>query len=309
MEVELQHASEPQQPVRTLWFEDGNLVIQAGNSQYRVYRGFLATRSSVFEDMLSFPQPPDSELVDGCPLVHLPDPEVEVTPFLKALFEPEFFMPFPAGTTFDAVVGCLRLSHKYGVDYLHRRALSWQVPEDQIYTVCAIQLAREVDAPRILPRAFYTLGEYFNELGIALFNGAVYRGVETRLSVQDQKSFSKGLAIQSTTAAVDILRFLSHPLDIPGCDDPGHCHSTRLQAVDWSRTFIRDYPFSVLYIWASEDWGLLEYLCTTCLEALRKTHQDARQAFWDKLPEMYDLPPWTELEQMKTKAIGPSPFG
>ncbi|KAF8145623.1 hypothetical protein K438DRAFT_1425906, partial [Mycena galopus ATCC 62051] len=48
-----------------LWFEDGNIVIQAGNSQFRVYRGVLAKRSSVFQDMLSSPQPPDAETIEG----------------------------------------------------------------------------------------------------------------------------------------------------------------------------------------------------------------------------------------------------
>lgn len=75
--------------VQELWFDDGNLVIQAGNSQYRVFRGILAARSPVFQDMLSFPQPPDSELVEGCPVVFLPDSSMEVGAFLRAIFEPE----------------------------------------------------------------------------------------------------------------------------------------------------------------------------------------------------------------------------
>jgi hypothetical protein len=77
------------QRVPGLWFEDGSLVIQAGTSQFRVYRGTLAARSPVFQDMLSFPQPPNADLVDGCPVVRLPDAATEVTSFLKALFEPE----------------------------------------------------------------------------------------------------------------------------------------------------------------------------------------------------------------------------
>ncbi|KAJ7500478.1 hypothetical protein B0H11DRAFT_2378266 [Mycena galericulata] len=109
--------------VEDLWFEDGNIVIQAGNSQFRVHRSVLAARSSVCKDMLSVPQSPESELVDGCPLVRLTDSEMEVEVFLKALFLPEFFMPFPYLTTFDVATGCLRLSHKYEVNYLRRRAL------------------------------------------------------------------------------------------------------------------------------------------------------------------------------------------
>ncbi|KAJ7119162.1 hypothetical protein C8R44DRAFT_540134, partial [Mycena epipterygia] len=106
-----------------LWFEDGNLIIQAGNSQFRVYRGVLATRSPVFQDMLSFPQPPDSELIAGCPLVRLQDSASEVTAFLKSIFDSGYFLfTTPVQTEFEAIAGILRLSHKYGVDYLCRRA-------------------------------------------------------------------------------------------------------------------------------------------------------------------------------------------
>ncbi|KAJ7718953.1 hypothetical protein DFH07DRAFT_784761 [Mycena maculata] len=84
-----------------LWFEDGSLIIQAGDCQFRVYRGVLAKRSSVFQDMLSFPQPADAELVEGY---------------------------------FDTIVGCLRLSEKYRVDYLRRRASALVHPTSRCCT-------------------------------------------------------------------------------------------------------------------------------------------------------------------------------
>src|SRR6266852_4823619 len=74
--------------VEKLWLEDGNLILVAGNALYKVYRGVLSRHSSVFRDMLAYPQPADSELIDGYPVVRLPDAEVEVTPFLEALFDP-----------------------------------------------------------------------------------------------------------------------------------------------------------------------------------------------------------------------------
>jgi hypothetical protein len=90
--------SEPIQPqhVQELWFDDGNIVIQAGNRQFRVYRGVLAARSTVFQDMLSFPQPPDSELVEGCPLVQLHDSTAEVTVLLKAIFDSGWVFLLPS---------------------------------------------------------------------------------------------------------------------------------------------------------------------------------------------------------------------
>jgi hypothetical protein len=85
--MEVDSGSVQPQRHQELWFDDGNIVIQAGNTQFRVYRGVLAARSTVFQDMLSFPQPPDSELVEGCPLVQLHDSTAEVTVFLKAIFD------------------------------------------------------------------------------------------------------------------------------------------------------------------------------------------------------------------------------
>ncbi|KAJ7684257.1 hypothetical protein DFH06DRAFT_1027061 [Mycena polygramma] len=320
--------------VRELWFKDGNLILEAGNSQYRVYGGFLGARSHVFADMLEIPQPPDSELVEGCPLVRIPDPDVEVTPFSKAMFEPEYFMPYPAHTTFDAIVGCLRLSHKYGVDYLRQRALvhfssgyhtklhmldaymedrddgecpSWLVRNNPILTIRAIQLAREVDAVWILPKAFYNLANDFDQAGTAaILNGSLYNGVQCRLSVQDQISFLDGHLVQRRTTAAEALRFLSEPLNIDGCDEPPECHYGRLIGVQHGRGFLNLFPSSFLILWDEEDWDLLEDVCPTCLATLRKVRQDAREAFWERLPAIYNLPPWEELEQMKVAAIGTS---
>ncbi|KAJ6500863.1 hypothetical protein C8R45DRAFT_979375 [Mycena sanguinolenta] len=325
--------TEPQR-VQELWFDDGTIVIQAGNSLYCVYRGALASRSSVFRDMLSFPQPLQSDLVKGCPFVKLPDPEVEVTPFLKAIFDPVFFMPFPAKTEFDAVVGCLRLSHKYGVDYLRHRALvhfssaypttlskfdalvygpgdrstpetlSWPIPGDRASRIRAIQIAREVDAPWILPRAFYTLSLNFSNLGMSIFHGTIYNGEKTCLSLEDQASLLKGYNIQRNDT-VNIFRFLLDSSDVQGCYQPGHagCSLQKWKALRHSPELLNERPVNALYVWASADWGKLRHLCPPCLERLKKTHQDARQAFWDRLPEIYDLPSWEVLEQLKTTAL------
>ncbi|KAJ7494263.1 hypothetical protein B0H11DRAFT_1802499 [Mycena galericulata] len=324
----------PTQRVEDLWFEDGNLVLEAGNSQFCVHRGILAARSPVFRDMLSFPQPSDSELIDGCPLVRLHDSAAHVTVFLKAIFEPEFFMPFPSRTTFDIIVGCLRLSHKYEVEYLRRRALvhlssrydtelsrsdrvmhgdkdpaasdmvSWPWTEDPISSIFIIQLIREVDALWLLPTAFYNLSSWFTELGTTIFRGAIYNGVPTSLSNEDQDAFAKGHTIQSQSATTDILRFLWNPLIIVGCSAPMECSLERLRAVDIAREIICDNISDPLAVWAPSEWELLEDLCPFCRTQLRTTQQAARQVFWDKLPGMYGLPPWEELEQMKIAAIG-----
>ena len=65
---------EPSTPVTytreaDLWYDDGDIVIQAETTQFRVSKGVLASFSDIFKDMFSIPQPPsDKEVVDGCPV-------------------------------------------------------------------------------------------------------------------------------------------------------------------------------------------------------------------------------------------------
>ncbi|KAF7326808.1 hypothetical protein MSAN_02496200 [Mycena sanguinolenta] len=320
-----------------LWFDDGNIILQAGNSQFRVYRGILAARSTVFQDMLSLPQPPDSELVDGCPTVRLPDSERDVTVFLRAIFDSSFFMPFPTRTTFNIVKGCLRLGNKYGVDYLFRRALihmsaaynttlsswdqdlvhifedesdglelatvTWERPDEATYRIFFIQLIREVNALWLLPDAFYCLSPYFEELRSEIIHGGTYEDEPTSLSIEDQTAFLKGHEVQAQSTTTDILRFLSHPPLIHRCASSVACNRARLLAIDRCRGAIRDNPGRPLTIWDDNSWKRLD-VCSTCLVSMKKMHQADRQAFWDKLPEIYGLPPWNELEKMKVDAIG-----
>jgi hypothetical protein len=72
-----------------VWHDDGNLVLQAKNMLFRVHRSILKRRSGVFSDMLAVPQPETSiiELVDGCPVVQLPeDDPFDIEHALRAMY-------------------------------------------------------------------------------------------------------------------------------------------------------------------------------------------------------------------------------
>ncbi|KAF7969599.1 hypothetical protein HWV62_14510 [Athelia sp. TMB] len=74
-----------------IWFEDGNIVLQAESTQFKVYRGMLSRHSSVFRDMLTVPQPPthQDDLVEGCVVVELSDSSEDLTHVFKALCDRE----------------------------------------------------------------------------------------------------------------------------------------------------------------------------------------------------------------------------
>ena len=58
-----------------IWFDDGSVVIQAEQTQFRVHRSMLSRHSSVFRDMFSVPQPPGDQepVIEGCSIVHVSD--------------------------------------------------------------------------------------------------------------------------------------------------------------------------------------------------------------------------------------------
>lgn len=74
-----------------VWFDDGNVLLRAQDTLFRVYRGILGRESAVFRDMFALPQPANGEEVDeewGCPVVHAQDDVEEMELFLTAVFVP-----------------------------------------------------------------------------------------------------------------------------------------------------------------------------------------------------------------------------
>lgn len=56
-----------------LWFDDGNIVLVACETAFRIYRGLLARQSTVFADMFAVSSSSHEETFDDCPVVHLSD--------------------------------------------------------------------------------------------------------------------------------------------------------------------------------------------------------------------------------------------
>ncbi|KAF7978940.1 hypothetical protein HWV62_44155 [Athelia sp. TMB] len=166
-------------PVRSdIWYDDGNVVLQAENTQFKVYRGILAQSSPVFRDMFAFPQPPleDAQLVDGCPVVHLSDSAKEVRYILRAL-SGQRLNAFAHKLPFAEFAAFLCLGQKYDIEVLYLEAkrilfdmapaeLSAYYPQPQYVdrddieipkAICMelVLLARRTGLLSILPYALY----------------------------------------------------------------------------------------------------------------------------------------------------------
>jgi hypothetical protein len=70
-----------------LWFEDGNVILVAGDVAFKVHKGQLERHSEIFRDLFSLPQPVDQPTFQGCPIVQLYDSPSDITFLLRALYD------------------------------------------------------------------------------------------------------------------------------------------------------------------------------------------------------------------------------
>ncbi|KAJ6452656.1 hypothetical protein C8R45DRAFT_1193756 [Mycena sanguinolenta] len=280
--------SAPQDLVReeSLWFSVQKPFVL---HLFRVFPGISAAKSPVFQDMLSFPQPQNGESYDGCPLVHLPDSAADMTHFLKAIFHYEYFEPWPTKLAFGVVASVLRMSQKYQVDHLRKRALvhlsrRYPISLDEFgctaewdNPIAVANLARHVSADWILPVVLSSCAWLDPE---KLLDGS--------LTPADALLCLRARDELQTYWSSKVLHFLCAPSRIPGCKTPEFCAHLRLDfrshAEDWCEERVK-----VLYLWNEETWDGIEGPC---------------DEFWNHLPNLFGLPNWQTLLTMRTAAVG-----
>lgn len=68
------------------WYDDGNVILQAANVQFKVHQSILGQNSAVFRHMLSLAVP--EEMGDaGCPVIGLSDSASDVNHLLNAVYD------------------------------------------------------------------------------------------------------------------------------------------------------------------------------------------------------------------------------
>ncbi|KAJ7057375.1 hypothetical protein C8F01DRAFT_1151871 [Mycena amicta] len=309
-----------------LYFQDCGLVLQAEDMLFRVSSDFLATQSTFFRDMLSLPIPPDAETTDGGLLVRVQDSAADMSAFLRALIYPNFFQAPPAATSFAIVSPVARLSHKYMVDWLHKRALShlavaypttldgWHTMLTTTTTVTtnpnfmsgaapelllsALILARQLSVDWMLPAAFYRVARIKSPATI----------FDSEILPADKLRYLEAIRKLDRHWCARSLEFLWEPPVLPGCTRQRRCSDVRLECrAEAEHSYGYDvYPnYSMpLDNWAPNDWTTISWaVCAPCLTEMKQMKATADQAFWDDLPDIFGLGNWAALEQMKRDAL------
>ncbi|KAF7297657.1 BTB domain-containing protein [Mycena kentingensis (nom. inval.)] len=320
-----------QNPVKAegLWWADCGLVIQAENTVYRVSRDQLASHSPVFHDMLLLPPPQNTETFEGCPLVRLQDKAEDMTTFLKALFSYDYFPPHPLETTLSTIMRVLRISDKYGVDGLRARALAhldaahpttiakwrkeqksslWAEIENDRLALETFILIRKLSLTWMLPFAFYRLCQA--QCGIIVDLLSID---SDKLSTADKKIILTGLRTLEGPETREVLEFLRTPILVDECTDVFGCLAKRLakrkEAEGWGDLdscvggeSTGEPGLLPLDIWVAADWKNFA-VCDGCLAYMKKTQKDALEKCWDRLPKIFDLPGWEDLEEERRRVM------
>ncbi|KAF8216781.1 hypothetical protein K438DRAFT_2007554 [Mycena galopus ATCC 62051] len=296
-----------------MWFSDGNVVLQAANTQFRVHWGVLALHSTVFRDMQSLPQPPDQPSIDGCSIVEVFDDPGDVQYLLKALYHMGFYnqkeLPFPAigafvrmGRKYDLKVlldsAVVRLTSSFPTTLAaYDETLTFgftTIEADSGLDFDTIPLASENDILSVLPSAYYSavarssLEELYD--GIPRDNGTMaqlpepYRRRcvfvrEILLVKQFQESYPLAWA---------------RKWEFGDCTNSAQCRTARetfyAESLDTATISALDVLPNGVGHWCK--------MCSACTKHAKKVVSAGRNKLWDELPAIFGLPAWNELKNL-----------
>ncbi|KJA22605.1 hypothetical protein HYPSUDRAFT_164179 [Hypholoma sublateritium FD-334 SS-4] len=163
------------------WFDDGNVVLQAGNTQFRVHRSHLVLHSEIMKDCFSCPQPDGVPAVEGCPLVHLPDSVQDIENLCALLYGLYHIDVQGIDTSYLGTM--IRMGRKYDISFFKISALKclrdlfprtleeWDVSHLEVKKIIlrsppflfeVVNMAYENHIPSILPAAFLSMYKLYN---------------------------------------------------------------------------------------------------------------------------------------------------
>jgi len=242
-------------------------------------------------------------------------------PFLSSR---RFFERPPAETSYEVVLAILKLSTKYEVAYLRKRALahlrlSYPLTLDQwnrrqkVSTLAAeldvdtwpgstsktlkvIEVAKKLDIPWILPAAYYDCSTVSLEL---LLDDSKWN--DGTIDLETKNSILIGYQKQSTATHSQMLDFLY-------CDPLNNCMQKEVCGEIRRRLYCATQEWSItkpLDAMVDGDWEcFLGSLCGLCLGVSKVRFDRARKEFWERLPEIYGLPKWEVLVRKYEEAVG-----
>ncbi|TBU23770.1 hypothetical protein BD311DRAFT_810469 [Dichomitus squalens] len=298
------------------WFHDGSVVIRAGETAFRLFKGLLAAQSPVLHDLFSAPNFAPDEYIDGVPVVRVFDAPEDWRYLLRILVpKGEMIMleTIRSLKDFPLVSALIRLAHKYQIGSLEQRAIealkrmypntfesfvqvqSEVYPADAnnarqlasnppvlaTYAISATNLARLTNTTSVLPAALY----HCVCLGGAVVRGLVREGGPVEFLSEADLAICINATSLLTCASAEYVDSMQCSLSYT-CGTPHVCGRI------WNETMKK----------LKEEWQLrlgshalrgsahdYRELCTSCLVLAQKRDLAERRQVWQRLPKLLDI--------------------
>ncbi|KAI0706733.1 hypothetical protein C8T65DRAFT_225727 [Cerioporus squamosus] len=279
------------------WYPDGNIILVAGDVEFRVHVGVLTKRSPVLREILS-----DAHLhaVDEMPLVRLPDHPTEIRRLLGAFIYGNDLRFIKDAPDFKTLSSLIRMGHKYQLEYTVEAALEYLQPYypsrlteweamragppnfSALDHIGVVNIARLTDTPDLLPVAF---------LHCCALDPKVLRegfkredGTWEKLSPEDLATVLIARAELIKADALDCLYILRIGQN---CEDPDGCSETlmtvlseHIGAQEWKESFEAGWRQS----WKAYLEGIDMVPCEGCTDEIEEREQEKVEELWNNWP-------------------------
>ncbi|KAI0676526.1 hypothetical protein C8Q78DRAFT_953454, partial [Trametes maxima] len=287
------------------WLSDGNLILVAGDTAFKVYKGLLAMQSTVFSDMLVAANPQASEVFDDHPVVRLSDSPQDLRHLLRILVPAKtLHVSEEQGYNFDQLFALVRLAHKYGIEDVEEQALThlklyftckfdvWETQKlrftvEPAHGIGVVQLARLTNNLDMLPVALYTCAR----LGGSITEGWVREdGTVEHLTSQD---------LQRCIAGFGALRSDVFPTIFNATDFPPPPERLSNSMCLRELQFLRADEMTRICVASAGGLDTLHEdinrtldgfaICAACRALFLRRHEIERARIWSRLPDMFGL--------------------
>ncbi|KAF5374142.1 hypothetical protein D9615_008824 [Tricholomella constricta] len=291
-----------------IWFNDGNIILEAQGKQFRVHRGVLAKHSDVFKDMFDVPTPPNDPTVEGCQIVHLTDSAQDVEHLLSCLYDWLHYSSEPLPVRILSAL--VRLGHKYAFLQFRDEAVSrleYDYPNDiknylqpkKEYALIRyeepnerldiLNLAREYKLHTILPSLYM---ELFTKYHLNEIIAGVDRkdGTSFHLPQDEKLVWAVGFSRYRAASMKHTFYWMTN-VPYEGCTSRKCRNAARVVSHGVIYDF-NDHIYPCLFDW-NKEWE--ENLCESCVSAAKVEHEEELNKIWEAVPSFFGLPSWGDL--------------
>ncbi|KAF9558723.1 hypothetical protein CPC08DRAFT_709430 [Agrocybe pediades] len=295
-----------------LWFDDGNVVLQAENILFRVHKSLLSLHSEFFSDMFSLPQPQDDVsqpmFEPGCPLIHISDSAEGVTCLLSTIFENQKKYDPRKPMPVERAVALYRLGNKYGIEHLCEDVLNRLKKEYPSTLKAWLDPSKFSEAfvqkDGILP-LMANLAHEFNMLSVlpAIYADLSIHPTEDLFKMKEKYDLNPHvlqtcLIGKERLAAAhhDIVNDSLHDIHEPFDDCPSKLCDP-ISTMGWREASLRVDPG----IRCLNDLQLGEEYayCDDCTKVIATMYESIRQILWHRLPTYFGLPTWKKIRALE----------